>query len=52
MQCRIRLPGEVGGTVPDAVQMVYDDYNFLVIGFGPTRRASTRSCRWLLTPAV
>jgi hypothetical protein len=25
---------------PDAVQMVYDNYNFLVIGFGPTRRAS------------
>ena len=25
---------------PDAVQLVYDNYNFLVIGFGPTRRAS------------
>src|SRR3954470_3171839 len=25
---------------PSAVQMVYDNYNFLVIGFGPTERAS------------
>jgi hypothetical protein len=25
---------------PGAVQLVYDNYNFLVIGFGPTQRAS------------
>ena len=25
---------------PNAVQMVYDNYNFLIIGFGPTERAS------------
>jgi hypothetical protein len=25
---------------PDAVELVYDNYNFLVIGFGPTQRAS------------
>jgi hypothetical protein len=25
---------------PDAVQIVYDNYNYLVIGFGPTRRPS------------
>jgi hypothetical protein len=25
---------------PDAVQLVYDNYNFLVIGFGPTQRTS------------
>jgi|ERR1035437_6433479 hypothetical protein len=25
---------------PNAIQMVYDNYNFLVIGFGPTERAS------------
>ncbi len=25
---------------PEAVQMVYDNYNFLVIGFGPTPRTS------------
>ena len=25
---------------PTAVQMVYDNYNFLVIGFGPSERAS------------
>lgn len=25
---------------PDAVQLVYDNYNFFVIGFGPTHRPS------------
>ncbi len=25
---------------PSAIQMVYDNYNFLVIGFGPTERPS------------
>ena len=25
---------------PNAIQMVYDNYNFLVIGFGPTERPS------------
>lgn len=25
---------------PDAVQLVYDNYNFLVIAFGPTSKAS------------
>ncbi|WP_375489353.1 hypothetical protein [uncultured Jatrophihabitans sp.] len=25
---------------PDAIQLVYDNYNFFVIGFGPTERAS------------
>jgi hypothetical protein len=25
---------------PDAVELVYDNYNFLVIGYGPTQRAS------------
>jgi hypothetical protein len=34
------LPGEVGGTVSRRGSDGYDDYNFLVIGFGPTRRAS------------
>jgi hypothetical protein len=29
--CRARLAAQF----PDAVQMVYDNYNFLVIGFGP-----------------
>lgn len=29
--CRARLQAQF----PDAVQMVYDNYNFLVIGFGP-----------------
>jgi len=26
--------------VPGAVRMVYDNYNFLVVGFGPSERAS------------
>jgi hypothetical protein len=25
---------------PSAIELVYDNYNFLVIGYGPTRRAS------------
>jgi hypothetical protein len=25
---------------PGAIELVYDNYNFLVIGYGPTRRAS------------
>ena len=29
--CRARMQAQF----PDAVQMVYDNYNFLVIGFGP-----------------
>jgi hypothetical protein len=41
MQCRIRgCRARLEARFPDAVQMVYDNYNFLVIGFGPTRRAS------------
>jgi hypothetical protein len=34
--CRTRM----GTRFPDAVQLVYDNYNFLVIGFGPSPRAS------------
>ena len=34
--CRSRMSARF----PDAVQLVYDNYNFLVIGFGPTARAS------------
>ena len=41
MQCRIRgCRAKLEARFPDPVQMVYDNYNFLVIGFGPTRRAS------------
>ena len=41
MQCRIRgCRAKLEARFPDAIQMVYDNYNFLVIGFGPTRRAS------------
>jgi hypothetical protein len=34
--CRARLRARF----PRAVELVYDNYNFLVIGFGPTPRAS------------
>lgn len=27
-------------TVPGAIRLVYDNYNFLVVGFGPSERAS------------
>src|SRR3954447_14635251 len=35
-ECRSRLQVRF----PDAVQLVYDNYNFLVFGFGPTQRPS------------
>ncbi len=34
--CRARMQA----LFPDAAQLVYDNYNFFVIGFGPTERAS------------
>lgn len=34
--CRARLRARF----PDAFELVYDNYNFLVIGYGPTRHAS------------
>jgi len=41
MRSRIRgCRAKLRARFPDAVQLVYDNYNFLVIGFGPTRRAS------------
>jgi hypothetical protein len=41
MQHRIEACRDKMGTrFPTAVQMVYDNYNFLVIGFGPTSRPS------------
>lgn len=41
MQHRIRATRQrLTARLPDAVQMVYDNYNFLVIGYGPTQRAS------------
>lgn len=41
MQRRIRGCRErLAAWFPDAVQLVYDNYNFLVIGFGPTQRPS------------
>lgn len=39
MQDRIRgCRATIQARFPTAVQLVYDNYNFLVIGFGPTRR--------------
>jgi hypothetical protein len=41
MQDRIRRArASLARRFPDAVQMVYNNYNFLVIGFGPTARPS------------
>jgi hypothetical protein len=41
MQDRIRgCRAAMHARFADAVQMVYDNYNFLVIGFGPTARTS------------
>jgi len=41
MQRRIRgCRAKMQARFPDAIQLVYDNYNFLVIGFGPTDRAS------------
>ena len=36
--------------IPGAVQLVYDNYNGLVIGFGPTERASEAVVSILLLP--
>src|SRR3954452_1361874 len=36
--------------LPDAVQMVYDNYNALVIGFVPTDRPSDAICSLVLYP--
>src|SRR5258708_23249871 len=36
--------------VPGAVQMVYDNWNGLVVGFGPTERASEAVVSILMTP--
>jgi hypothetical protein len=41
MQERIRAcRAKLQSRFPSAVQLVYDNYNFLVIGFGPSERAS------------
>ncbi len=37
--CRAKMQARF----PEAVQMIYDNYNFLVIGFGPTARPSDAS---------
>jgi hypothetical protein len=36
--------------VPGAIQLVYDNYNGLVVGFGPTERASDAVVSLLLLP--
>jgi hypothetical protein len=41
MQSRIRgCRRKLQNRFPRAIQLVYDNYNFFVIGFGPTRRPS------------
>src|ERR1039458_9537409 len=39
-----------GARLPGAVQLVYDNYNALVIGFGPSERASEASFSIVLYP--
>ena len=39
-----RCRSTMSARFPDAVQLVYDNNNFLVIGFGPTTRASDAIC--------
>ena len=36
--------------LPNAIQMVYDNYNFLVIGFSPTERPSEAQIKIVATP--
>ena len=41
MQARIQTcRAKMRARFPNAVELVYDNYNFLVIGYGPTGRAS------------
>ena len=41
LQSRIRgCRAKLAARFPDAIQLVYDNYNFLVIGFGPTNRSA------------
>jgi hypothetical protein len=41
MQERIRAcRAKLQARFPNAIELVYDNYNFLVIGFGPSERAS------------
>jgi hypothetical protein len=51
MQERIRDCRAFAARFPDAVQLVYDNYNFLVIAFGPTARSSDAIFSLALTPA-
>jgi hypothetical protein len=41
---------KLSALLPGAVQMVYDNYNFLVIGFGPTERPSEAIVSLALAP--
>ena len=36
--------------VPGAVELVYDNYNWLVVGFGPSERASDAVCSLVFAP--
>lgn len=41
MQSTIRdCRSKVRTRIPEAIEMIYDNYNFLVLGFGPTARTS------------
>jgi len=36
--------------IPGAVELVYDNYNWLVVGFGPSERASDAVCSLVFAP--
>jgi hypothetical protein len=42
--------GKLRRLVPGAVELVYDNYNWLVVGFGPTERASEAVLSVVFTP--
>jgi hypothetical protein len=45
-----RVLARMSAQFPNAIQMVYDNYNFLVIGFSPTERPSEAIFSIVLSP--
>ncbi|SRR6266576_5190797 len=45
-----RVLAKMGARFPNAIQMVYDNYNFLVIGFSPGERPSEAIFSIVLSP--
>src|SRR3954451_23441382 len=45
-----RVLAKMRSVMPGAIEMVYDNYNWLVIGFGPTERPSEAIFSIILAP--